>query len=601
MTDKESQSKLEKLQERGRAFAAKGAQEARALAAKGTQEAKESYARSKEAVIDGVCELLSISGRRKKAIADDIARGSTPHTSYYILMSVSALIASFGLVANSPAVVIGAMLVSPLMTPIFGVSLGLVRGDMSLLKKALQAEVGGVALAVGVATFFGLLPLSLEVTSEMLARTSPTLLDLLVAALAGLAGCLAMIDERISPVLPGIAISISLLPPLSTCGLCLAVGASQGAYGAFLLFFANFLAILMVASGIFIVSGFVTREQIGPKWVFLKRFSGAFVALLLVTVLLTQALITITKERRISRRIEEVFEEELSSIPATSVEEIIHRTGEDKIDVLATLRTPKVFSPDRVKRIEDKLNEHIDPDTNLIVRCGIARDVSSTGSTSAVVTEDLNGEFITARLDPVVETVQMAEQALREMLAGHPELFLENVDLVELAAGQVILASIQSSRALIANEVEAFEDRIQERLDNHDIRLLVRCNDLVDVTSKGHVLYGKAHFGKLSPSELNLQKIIEKRTKEQIEGAANMFATNVDAILKDGQWSVRAEVVGPKMMTPGQVRQIERDVSKIVRHQVNIYVWCRSELMVTKEAYSSVKDFTKEMMEKKNK
>ncbi|MDY6987246.1 MAG: DUF389 domain-containing protein [Thermodesulfobacteriota bacterium] len=590
MTKEKRQSKLDKLQEKGRAFAAKG-----------TQEAKESYARSKEAVVDGVSELLSISDRRKKSIADDIVQGSTPHTSYYILMSVSALIASFGLVANSPAVVIGAMLVSPLMTPIFGVSLALVRGDMSLLRKALQAEVGGVALAIGVATFFGLLPLSLEVTSEMLARTSPTLLDLLVAALAGLAGCLAMIDERISPVLPGIAISISLLPPLSTCGLCLAVGASQGAYGAFLLFFANFLAILMVASGIFIVSGFVTREQIGPKWIFLKRFSAAVVALLLVTVLLTQALITITKERRISKEIEAVFEKELSSIPATSVEQIIHRTGKEKIDILATLRTPKVFSPDKVKRIEDKLNERIDLDTNLIVRCGIARDVSSTGSTSAVVTKNLDGEFITSRLDPVVETVQMAEQALREMLAGHPELFLENVDLVELAAGQVILASIQSSRALISHEVEAFERRIQERLDNHDIRLLVRCNDLVDVTSKGHVLYGKAHFGKLSPSELTLQKRIEKTTKAQIEGGANMFATNIDAALKDGQWSVRAEVVGPTMMTPKEVRQIEREVSRIVRHQVNIYVWCRSELMVTKEAYSSVEDFTKQMIEQKNK
>ena len=174
MTKKQRQSKFDKLQEKGRTFAAKGAQEARAFAAKGTQEAKESYARSKEAVIDGVSELLSISERRKRTIADDIVQGSTPHTSYYILMSVSALIASFGLVANSPAVVIGAMLVSPLMTPIFGISLALVRGDMSLLRKALQAEVGGVALAVGVATFFGLLPLSLEVTSEMLARTSPT-------------------------------------------------------------------------------------------------------------------------------------------------------------------------------------------------------------------------------------------------------------------------------------------------------------------------------------------------------------------------------------------------------------------------------------------
>ncbi|MDY6955136.1 MAG: hypothetical protein SWE60_26840, partial [Thermodesulfobacteriota bacterium] len=159
--------------------------------------------------------------------------------------------------------------------------------------------------------------------------------------------------------------------------------------------------------------------------------------------------------------------------------------------------------------------------------------------------------------------------------------------------------SIQSSRPLIAHEVEAFEKRIQERLHNDDIRLLLRCSDLVDVTSKGHVLYGKAHFGKLSSDELSLQKRIEKATKEQIESLADMFATNIDAVLKDGQWSVRAEVVGPEIMKPKEVREIERNVSRVVRHQVNLYVWCRSELMVTKEAYSSMEDFTRQFMEKK--
>jgi len=590
MSKEENRSKLEKLQEKGRAFAAKR-----------TEEAKESYVRSKEAVVEGISELLSISDERKRNIADDIVRGSTPHTSYYILMSVSALIASFGLVANSPAVVIGAMLVCPLMTPIFGLSLGLVRGDMSLLRKAFQAEVGGVALAVGVATFFGLLPLSLEVTSEMLARTSPTLLDLLVAALAGLAGCLAMIDERISPVLPGIAISISLLPPLSTCGLCLAVGASQGAYGAFLLFFANFLAILMVASGIFIVSGFATREQIGGRWEFLRRFSAVVIALLLVTVLLTHALFTIIRERRISRGIKEVFQEELISMPATSVEQIIHRLRKGKIDILATVRTPKVFSPDKVKSIEDQLNERLELDANLIIRCGIARDVSSTGSSSAVISKNLDGEFIASNLNPVIETVQRAEQALREMFAERPQLFLENVDLIQLPAGPVVLASIQGGRALIAYEVEEFEKGIQERLNNHNIRLLVRCSDLVDVTSKGHVLYGQAHFGELSSAELDLQRRIETTTKKQIESIPNMFATNIDAILEAGEWFVRAEVVGTEMISPKEVGQIENDVSRAVRHQVNIYAWCRSELMVTKEAYSSVDDFTKQMMEQKSK
>jgi uncharacterized membrane protein len=81
------------------------------------------------------------------------------------------------------------MLVSPLMTPIFGISVALSRGGMRLLRNALLSEFGGVLLAIGLAFVFGKFPFSLEATPEMLARTSPTLLDLFVAALAGLAGC----------------------------------------------------------------------------------------------------------------------------------------------------------------------------------------------------------------------------------------------------------------------------------------------------------------------------------------------------------------------------------------------------------------------------
>jgi uncharacterized hydrophobic protein (TIGR00271 family) len=184
----------------------------------------------------GFMDLLSVDDCRKSEVLDDIGIGSTPKATYYLLLSISVLISGFGVLTNSPAVVIGAMLVSPLMTPIFGISLGLVRGDMVLLRKAFVAEFGGVVIAVGVAAILGMFPFAQEVTPEMLSRTSPTLLDLLVAALAGVAGCLAMIDERISPVLPGIAMATALTPPLAVSGLCLAFGAYEGAWGAFFYF-----------------------------------------------------------------------------------------------------------------------------------------------------------------------------------------------------------------------------------------------------------------------------------------------------------------------------------------------------------------------------
>jgi len=183
--------------------------------------------------------FISISTTRKEAVRDEIVDGSAPGLRYYLLMTISTLIAALGLVINSPAVIIGAMLISPLMTPIFGVSLGLISGDIQLCRKALVTEAAGVALAVFSGFLIGVLPLYFKVTPEMLARTQPTLLDLGVATLAGIAGCMAMIDERISPVLPGIAIATSLVPPLAASGLCFALGAPEGGVGAFLLFFAN--------------------------------------------------------------------------------------------------------------------------------------------------------------------------------------------------------------------------------------------------------------------------------------------------------------------------------------------------------------------------
>ena len=161
------------------------------------------------------------------------------------------------------------------MTPIFGIALALIRGDATLLGRAVRAEIVGVLLTVALAACFGFLMPELEATQEMLSRTKPNLLDLLVAVFAGFAGAYAMVDEHISPALPGVAIATAIVPPLANSGLCIAMGAYYGALGSFLLFFANFLSILLVASTIFWASG-MAREfgSITKKDVF-RRFGLA--------------------------------------------------------------------------------------------------------------------------------------------------------------------------------------------------------------------------------------------------------------------------------------------------------------------------------------
>ena len=259
--------------------------------------------------------LLSVSAERKAQVIDDIVHDAKPRMLYYVLLLSSGGIAAFGLLANSAAVVIGAMLVSPLMAPIFGMALALSRGDLRLLRHAAIAEFGGVLLIVGFALLLGLLPFALEVTPEMLARTKPSLLDLFVAALAGLAGGLALVDERTSAALPGVAISTSLTPPLATCGLSLAFGAIDGAWGAFLLFFANFLTILAVSAAIFILAGFVTRSELGTRSDLLKRFSATGIGLLAVAAILTRQLVVVIDDWRLKQSIETTIELVLENEP----------------------------------------------------------------------------------------------------------------------------------------------------------------------------------------------------------------------------------------------------------------------------------------------
>ena len=545
-------------------------------------------------------DLLSVDECRKTEVRDDITLGSTPKATYYLLLSISVLIAGFGVLTNSPAVVIGAMLVSPLMTPIFGISLGLVRGDIALLRKAFVAEFGGVLIAVGVAAILGMFPFAQEVTPEMLSRTSPTLLDLLVAALAGIAGCLAMIDARISPVLPGIAMATALTPPLAVSGLCLAFGAYEGAWGAFLLFFANFLAILAVSALLFIVAGFVSREEMGSGMAVFKRFLAPAIGLILVTILLTNALVGIIAKNETTKAIKRVLEKELSSERGACVENVIYDNKGLNVNVLAYVTTPRVLSPKKIKEMQGILDKKLNARANLIMRCFITKDISSTGSTSGIVARNLDGEFISSNLHPNVKRIQIAEQVLREMLESYKGLYLDldHLNLVQLPNGAVVVASIQSGRTLTPREVSRFEKAIQERLGDEKVRLLIRSDDLTDVSSKGRVLYGKAHFGGLSKEEKATGEVLERQMRNEIRGIKNMFAPNVDAVPKGDAWSVRAEVVGPRVLRPDEVRLMENRVGKSTGKKVDLHVWSRVELVVTGTDYIPVENFIKEQVDK---
>jgi uncharacterized hydrophobic protein (TIGR00271 family) len=536
---------------------------------------------------------FKVSEPRGQQIINEISVGSTPALGYYALISAASLIASLGLVANSAAVVIGAMLVSPLMTPIFGMALGMVRGDTPLLSRAFRAEFGGVFLAVAFGTVFGAMPVVQDVTSEMLSRTVPTLLDLLVAVFAGLAGTLAVLDERISPVLPGVAISTAIVPPLSTCGLCIAMGAFGGAYGAFLLFAANFLAILLISSLAFIIAGLATDRGKLPRKQLIRRLVITGLGFAVVAVVLTHTLASMLEERQRAKIISQVFAEALRKEPTTSLVNAIHKEIKGSLHVLAMVRTPKVFAPDRVGAIQKQLANQLDMPVVLVVRNSLSKDISSTGTTSAVVDPTLDGSFFSDKVDPNVQRIQASEQILREMFSKRPHLLLLDVNLLHLAGEPVVLASVQTPRALLAHEIAEFENAIRKRLKEPNLRLLVQCQVPIDVTSRGRILLGGAHFGKQDPRAQKVGKLVRRALSD----AGGYFVSNLDAIWEKDHWQVRAEVFGPTVISPMQVKAAEKQVAAQMGQPVKIMAWSRAELVVTDGRSMPQDQFTREQQQ----
>ena len=173
------------------------------------------------------------------AIVEQISDGVTFRGANLWVLIFAIFIACLGLNVNSTAVIIGAMLISPLMGPIIGMGLAVGRADLELLKRSLTNY--GVSTVISVLTaalYFQLTPLT-EAQSELLARTSPTLYDVLIALFGGAAGILAISTGGKGNVIPGVAIATALMPPLCTAGYGLAMGEWSFFFGACYLFFIN--------------------------------------------------------------------------------------------------------------------------------------------------------------------------------------------------------------------------------------------------------------------------------------------------------------------------------------------------------------------------
>ena len=185
--------------------------------------------------------------------------------SWWVMLLLSVAIATFGIMQDSTAVVIGAMLIAPLMTPILGSAAAIVNAWPGRLKRSILLVFLGVTAAVGLAFIIGQwLPtiFPLATNSQITSRVSPNLIDMLIALAAGAAGAYASVDRRVSSSIAGVAIAVALVPPLGVVGLQLQAGELSDASGAFLLFLTNFVSIILSAILVFLLTGYADLKRL---------------------------------------------------------------------------------------------------------------------------------------------------------------------------------------------------------------------------------------------------------------------------------------------------------------------------------------------------
>lgn len=209
----------------------------------------------------------AIDDNQKSSLVRKLMEFGTPDFDYFFLVALSVTMATLGLLLDSMAIVIGSMLIAPLMYPILGVSLGLVMSNYSVLGRSIgtlfKSLGGALIISIMTAFFFG--NESMYQTAELLARTEPSILHVLVAVVAGIAVSYVLARPEWSDTLPGVAISVALIPPLAATGVGLAALDPNMIKGASVVFLLNVVGIIGAAMVVFLLMNLAEKQKVAES------------------------------------------------------------------------------------------------------------------------------------------------------------------------------------------------------------------------------------------------------------------------------------------------------------------------------------------------
>ncbi|MBT0993956.1 DUF389 domain-containing protein [Cellulomonas sp. DKR-3] len=259
--------------------------------------------------------------------------GRAKRSAFWIMLTLSACIASAGVIGDSTATVIGAMIVAPLSTPIMGVALGVAKRRRT---GSLRYVVGGALWVILLGVLFSLLlpdTFQLATNSQISGRTSPGLPDLVAAVATGLAGAIAYSRRDVATVLPGVAIAISLVPPLAVVGVCLGEGAFTFAAGALLLFVSNLLALVLAGTIVYAALRYSERREDGEPASLRRAYLaiGGLFAVVAVPLVANTVATALLSSWGVTVR--DATEDWLADVPGATVTDVTHEFVDYTVDV----------------------------------------------------------------------------------------------------------------------------------------------------------------------------------------------------------------------------------------------------------------------------
>jgi uncharacterized hydrophobic protein (TIGR00271 family) len=374
-------------------------------------------------------EELKLSVEERDALYRSVLASSQMNPAYLTMLALAALIALFGLLQNSVAVIIGAMLISPLMNPILSAGLALLLGDGKLGRKSaivLGLSIGGVILITALVAWFS--PLK-QATPEILSRTNPNLLDLFIAVLSGLAGTLALRSGAVAmTIIPGVAIAVAVIPPLAVVGFGLSNHHGAMAGGAFLLFLTNLVSIMISASVVFLLMGFRPHEETEKGHLKLKyRMALSALVLVVLAIPLIQTLRTAVSQVRLRAEVVGLLDDSFKT-ETSAVSDVSFSQGAQGLQVRATVRTTRYYETSEINAAEESLRKRFGPDAKLTIDQILLTQGGLTREQAARIRDFISGRVVQPEVKEVPfdfkktqdELLAHLQKQVDELLAGTP-------------------------------------------------------------------------------------------------------------------------------------------------------------------------------------